>query len=784
MNRGGNFLRVIILTLTSLADLSFPPAVHAAEIRWQNERFAVQCNPATLQLTLIPTDGQPLEFLWATTNAATVVEFQQNSEQATWRLVEPQLAVSLQLETNGVCIEFTSEPAGTLEWPCFTPGAPARGWILPLFEGVYVALTNSAWREELLSSGRELNTTADLGLPFWGLDGGDFTLTCLVLNPFNNEVRFDEDAGRMRLRFAHGFTRNNPVKQIPFRFVIGSSSPIEPAREYRRWLQANGQFVSLTDKIKHTPEAEKLLGAPHAYLWGDAVLSVNDVKDWKGLARALQSAGAQTNQSPAKHIWSLLDAETQSAVAEILKAEWPDRYSKGLLAGGLNRALAQTNFYDAVAWQNAVLPRATQTLLTSASPELSEAELCRRNTALLVAVLGDFFQPAETWGEGVAPQMIQELAAAGFERMWLGAEGWAGFLKRPETVTVARERGFLVGTYDSFHSIHSPEAKAEQTWPTAQFDAELFRTGGIINADGKPRAGFKKRGYLLSPSAARPWVERRVAGLMNQFSANTWFIDCDGFGEYFDDYSPNHPATQATDRAERVSRCAWIGETYGAVIGTEGCSAGMAGTVHFAHGVLTPVIGWGDPDLTARDSKYWLGAYYPPGEPTVFFKPVPLKEKYRQLFYDPAVRLPLFQTVFHDSVIATHHWSNPSRKFPEVAGTVALLELLYNVPPLYQLNRNVFAQQKAELKRHYDFCAPLHRELALLPLTDFRWRTADKLVQTVRFGTMADITVNFGSQTFTNEVSALPAQTVEVRWLDGSRPPVRFKPVGLEKVKP
>ena len=146
--------------------------------------------------------------------------------------------------------------------------------------------------------------------------------------------------------------------------------------------------------------------------------------------------------------------------------------------------------------------------------------------------------------------------------------------------------------------------------------------------------------------------------------------------------------------------------------------------------MLTPVIGWGDPDLTARNSKFFPGGYYPPGEPAVFFKPVPLKEKYRQLYYDPAVRLPLFETAFHDSVVATHHWSNPSLKFPEVAGTVELLELLYNVPPLYHLNRPVFAKEKADLKRHYDFFSPLHRELALQPLTDFRWLSEDKLVQT------------------------------------------------------
>jgi hypothetical protein len=91
----------------------------------------------------------------------------------------------------------------------------------------------------------------------------------------------------------------------------------------------------------------------------------------------------------------------------------------------------------------------------------------------------------------------------------------------------------------------------------------------------------------------------------------------------------------------------WIRDTFGAVIGTEGCSAGVAASVQFAHGVMTPVIGWGDPDLKNKQSKYYLGAYYPPEEPQVFFKPVPLKEEYRYIYFEPRFSQ---RTTFGDSI--------------------------------------------------------------------------------------------------------------------------------------
>jgi hypothetical protein len=269
---------------------------------------------------------------------------------------------------------------------------------------------------------------------------------------------------------------------------------------------------------------------------------------------------------------------------------------------------------------------------------------------------------------------------------------------------------------------------------------------------------------MLSPDAARPYVEKRVSGLMAAFHANSWFIDCDGFGEYFDDYSDQHPATQQSDMQSRISRMAWIRDTYGAVIGTEGCSAGVAPTVHFAHGVMTPVIGWGDPDLTSKQSKYYLGAYYPPEEPQVFFKPVPVKEEYRYIYFEPRFRLPLFQTVFHDSVIATHHWLFASLKAKDCAQTVELLELLYQVAPLYHLNVAEFQKRKEQIKRHYDFFSPLHRETALLPMSDFQWLTPDGTVQKTIFGNSIELIANFSTNDFQAAGATVSKGSILAKW--------------------
>lgn len=748
--------------------LLFPGRLSAAEPGCiQNSVCAVVFDPATLEVTLRSGDRPAVPVSVAQTNLGRVANLERHATEAKWSLPERKVSVTLKLDENRLLAHVLAAEPGEFSFPILPAAAPAKGWILPFFEGVYAPCGDDKWESFLTRCG-ELNTTADLTMPFLGLDFGGYTLTCILTNPFNNRLEFCGSAERaLQARLTHQFTRNHPVKEYGVIFEVGTNSLVEPARLYRQWLVQRGEFVSLKDKLRQTPEAGKLLGAAHVYLWGNELLDPTDVLDWKGLARALKTQGEASALSPARRIWTLMTPETKSFVSQLLQADWPDRYMKSQITADLNRLHKQRDFYDEPAWRGVALGAEVSALLKAESSQLSQAELSRLNSHLLAAAFPGLLARPEAWGNGTSPKMIQQLAAAGLDRVWLGSDGWKGFLDRPETVAAAKQAGFLIGPYDSYHSIHRPDEP--DTWETAQFDAALYETGGIVNADGTKRRGFKQKGFLLSPTAARPYVEKRVSALMAAFHANSWFIDCDGFGEYFDDYSEKHPATQQSDMQARISRMAWIRDTFGAVIGTEGCSAGVAPTVHFAHGVLTPVIGWGDPDLTGKQSKYYLGAYYPPDEPQVFFKPVPLKEEHRYIYFDPRFRLPLFETVFHDSVIATHHWTFASLKARDEARTVELLELLYQVPPLYHLNVPEFQQRRAQIKRHYEFFSPLHRETALLPLTDFQWLTPNRAVQRTIFGSQIEVVANFGQAEFQYGGARLGGQSVLVKYRDSGK---------------
>jgi hypothetical protein len=374
---------------------------------------------------------------------------------------------------------------------------------------------------------------------------------------------------------------------------------------------------------------------------------------------------------------------------------------------------------------------------------------------------------AQAYVWDLSVHLLDRLKAAGFDRLWIGIPELEHIEGRQEAVRTAVKMGYLIGPYDSYDSIHSPHQK--DTWETAQFDDQLFAYGPVVGVDGNKVPGFQKKGYWLSSLAARPYVERRVTRTFATFPFNSFFMDCDASGDLYDNYSPRFLATQADDMRERLSRMQWVVDKFNTPIGSEDGHWFAAGVIHFAHGMMTPVFGYNDSRLREKNSPNFLGRYWPPDGPEIFMRPTPLPDDYRALYFDPRSRIPLFQTVFHDSVITTHHWERPSLKFPNVTQINTLLELLYNVPPLYHLNNKELAKNGERMARYYRFFSPLLRQTALLPMGDFQWLTPDHLVQKTTFGHAVEMIANFRNTPFKDADALIPASAIAARYLVSGR---------------
>jgi len=600
----------------------------------------------------------------------------------------------------------------------------ADEYVLPLSGGV-VTETSRADAMHWLRQGSPWSLSE---LPSLGARYGDRLLVVIVPWPHYAQVIVKDRVG-VEFSFPKGRDTASPCEIIATR---RGPDPLEVAWAFREWRQTAPDIGaiprprSLAEKAQAVEGVTRLFGAPHFYLWGPALFSRHDVprNEWIPFARALQNA---PNGSMGKRMVELFTDDQRGALLELAQAEWPLRHLTETLSGAVDQAL-------------------TDRRLLGQHAEVVEPEVIQHNKSAFAEAFAKHVNPPDSWGDGLSTSLLTSLQSAGIPRALLLLSDLYGRSLRPEVAAHADALGFLLGPYDSYHSVHSPDADEDSTWETAQFDFDAYDGGRVTNADGAGHRGFQGKGYHFSPAAAWPYVQKRVGGILQHASYSTWFIDCDATAECFDDYSSQHRATRVDDIKMRRQRLNWLESSSGMVVGSEGGSVLFADVIHFGHGVHTPYIGHLDPAFRDRQSPYFLGRYWPPGTPEQSFKPVPIPPSLRTPYFDPTVRVPLYQAALGDEVIVTHHWSFDSLKFSDLQTTRELLEILYMVPPLVHLNRETWPERREHILRHQAFWGPLHRELAPAPMTRFEHLSDDRLVQRTTFLTgngEVTVTVNF-----------------------------------------
>ncbi len=345
---------------------------------------------------------------------------------------------------------------------------------------------------------------------------------------------------------------------------------------------------------------------------------------------------------------------------------------------------------------------------------------------------------AYVWGDGRDPAFLDDLEALGIKRIVLSYD------QGPETpawLRKANAQGYLAGPYEDFNNAQ-PAASSDSA--TSIWSNDLYPAGCIHDAKGQAAVGFANRGCSLSsealarhpgaPSPASRYAAHAADG------ATEVFVDSDAFGEFSDDYSPDHPMTMAGDRVNRLNRLGLAITRYHLVVGSENITAWATGVTHFSHGTAQAHVGvvW---KLLNDNTRF--GGWWPAGRPALFFKPFqPTADEARQLF-GPADQLPLFEAAFHDSVVAADRWEFGLMKVAGLERTRFARSLLYGTPTMWNLDRKELARVGPWLKAAEDDFRTAHSWDTPVALTGFRWLSDDRLVQQTTYADGRVLIANF-----------------------------------------
>jgi Glycosyl hydrolases related to GH101 family, GH129 len=297
-----------------------------------------------------------------------------------------------------------------------------------------------------------------------------------------------------------------------------------------------------------------------------------------------------------------------------------------------------------------------------------------------------------------------------------------------ETLDWMRRRGYLAGSYRIYTDIYPPRPglKEEVTRGYTQ-DAYALE-------DGSPVRGFayndaKKSTYRCS-LLQLPLMKELIPALRHDRRYEAIFLDVVTSGIARDCYSPAHPLDRLEDRKAKIELLRYT-TGLGLVTGSEDGADWAAPYLDYFEGmVMTRHFGY----VAGVTVNTW---------PRKF----DLDDEYININLNERVRAPLWDLVFHDSVVSTWRWNFTPDRYsdPKWWNKHDLMQMIGGDVPIFMVNRKHLDANGDRIAQTYKDVSEWNARIGWDELVDHRALTPDRSVQESRFSSGWAIAVNFSS---------------------------------------
>lgn len=234
---------------------------------------AAVVDTTSLDIRAMPASGGSLELSGpSATDLGRPGPVTQTPEGARWTYPDKGLTVTAASDHGRLRVSMEANNDQSLQWPVTGTDPAASDLQLPRGEGLSIPVRDPFWNapEHGLTGDPVDMGSGSLTMPLWGYTYGNQGVSHLIPTDIGTSLRFDSDQGRLRTTAVHEFDRGEDTRSYTVTFSLTDGNPVASAVDYRDWLSEHGRLGSLRDKIEANPAAGKLLGAFHAYVWGDA----------------------------------------------------------------------------------------------------------------------------------------------------------------------------------------------------------------------------------------------------------------------------------------------------------------------------------------------------------------------------------------------------------------------------------------------------------------------------------------------------------------------------------
>ena len=329
--------------------------------------------------------------------------------------------------------------------------------------------------------------------------------------------------------------------------------------------------------------------------------------------------------------------------------------------------------------------------------------------------------------------LAKEMQAAGIARI-LWSRGGA-----PEALAALNEMKVLTSRYDIYQDVMDPAnfpflKGVHRDWTTAAWPNDIIR-----RADGSWLHGWGVQGKLgewyycgvICDARAVDYARQRIPAELATHPYKCRFIDTTTAAPWNECYSTNHPMTRTESRRWKMKLLDCVTREFHLVTGCETGHDAAVPFLHYFEGMLS--LGpYRVPDAGRNTQRIWT-------EPP---------ERVEKFQLGHTYRLPLWELVYHDCVVAQWYWGDYNNKLPSLWDKRDLFNVLYGTPPMFMFDRKLWQSQKERFVQSYQRTCPSVRAAGYSEMTDHRFLTPDRNVQQTRFANGITVTVNFGATAY------------------------------------
>jgi hypothetical protein len=336
------------------------------------------------------------------------------------------------------------------------------------------------------------------------------------------------------------------------------------------------------------------------------------------------------------------------------------------------------------------------------------------------------------WDRDAVP-LVKEMKSEGIDRiLWSNRQ-------TPQNIQTLNELGVLSSRYDIYQDVMASTNFPRLQWIHPDWTTNAWPHDIILDRRGRWLQGWgvESRDGSLIPCGvicdrqALPYASERIPAELATHPYLCRFIDTTTAAPWHECYHTNHPMTRSESRKWKMDLLRYVSEDQHLVTGCETGHDASAPFLHYFEGMLS--LGpYRVPDAGRRMAEIWTN--------------VPPDVAKFQLGHD--YRLPLWELVYHDCVVAQWYWGDYNNKLPALWDKRDLFNVLYGTPPMFMFNRALWERNKARFVQSYRTVCPLVRNVGYQEMTDHRFLTRDRRVQQTVFANGVTVTVNFGATDF------------------------------------